>query len=285
MTGTNIAKIMKQCVILAPCLDVTPGLGDPPSGWRERLWMLSTWISAKPLTPSSILLEKLAAHGLDRCALPWVKDCLDGWAQRVMVNGVRSSWQLVTSGVPQGSVLGPVLFNILLMIWVKGSSLPLDDTKLDGSVHLLEGRETLQRDLDRLDQWTKAKGMKFNKAKCRVLHLVHKNPRQHCKLGAEWLESKSKKGPGGAGKHELIVCPGSQESQWHPDFPPVLELVRPHLEYCVQFWTTQYRKEEVQRRARELVKGLEHKSYEERLRELGLFMLEKRRLRGDLITL
>ena len=77
----------------------------------------------------STRLEKLAAHGLDRCSLCWLKNWLDSQALGVVANGVRSCWWPVTSDVPQGSVLGPALFNILTDPMADDSRMSFSKTK------------------------------------------------------------------------------------------------------------------------------------------------------------
>ncbi|RMC06634.1 hypothetical protein DUI87_16072 [Hirundo rustica rustica] len=274
-------KIMEQFILSAITQNLQDGQGIRPSqrGFRRGRSCLTNLISfydqvtrlvdvgkavdvvyldfskAFDTVSHSTLLDKLAACGLDRSTLCWVRNWLDGRAQRVVVNGAASSWGQSPVVSLRGLCWGQFCSIFLLMTWMKAWSLSLVNLQMTRSwerVDLLEGRRALQKDPEWLDRWAESNKMKFNESKRRILHFGHNNPLQRYRLGKVWLDSAQEERELGvlvtAAEHEPAVCPGGQEGQWHPGLgqewcdrsrevilPLYSALVRPHPECCVQF--------------------------------------------------
>lgn len=261
--------------------------------------------------PHQRLLQKLKNHGIQGNLWNWISEWLKGRKQRVCLGGCKSAWQPVLSGVPQGSVLGPVLFLIFIndldediVSWILKFA---DDTKIFGEVADSVTRDQLQADLNKLTLWSERWQMKFNVDKCKVMHIGSKNQNSTYMMnGKELQTTASEKDLGIIIMNSLKVSDqcmqaynrasrmlGMMRRTIKSRSPEILisiykSVVRPHLEYCVPAWSPQYIKdkdllERVQHRFTRMFSHLRELEYMDRLRILGLWTLEERRNRADII--
>ena len=142
--------------------------------------------------------------GIEGNVLQWITSFLSDRTQRVKVNNSHSLWTAVTSGVPQGSVLGPILFIIYIndfpVLLKNTCSLFADDAKLYGKVENNIDNQSLQDDLNNCTEWARTWLMEFNKKKCKVIHFGLKN--QHFEYhidGYSLTHTEEEKDLGGSG--------------------------------------------------------------------------------------
>ena len=265
--------------------------------------------------PHKRLIRKCEAFGIKGKLLKWLKAFVSGRRQRVTVNGAKSAWSEVCSGVPQGSVIGPILFVMFINDMPDGISnfvsLFADDTKLFGRSSTRSDVDSMQRDLQPLQAWSEQWNLRFNEAKCQTLYLGRNNNKNIYKMGSEQdpvelKETTAEKDLGitidndlSFSKHITLAVKKANQLVGmirrtftfldKVTFTKLFtSMVRPVLEYgnCVWSPSLQYHIkdiENVQRRATKLLPGMYNLEYEDRLKELNLPSLVFRQVRGDMI--
>ena len=261
--------------------------------------------------PHMRLMRKIESCGITGQVQRWIKSFLQGRRQRVRVGEAVSGWKKVTSGIPQGSVLGPTLFvlfiNDLPQVVESRVALFADDTKVFREIQSDEDREKLQQDIDELLIWSKKWQLPFNESKCKVMHYGKTNRKADYNLGGvQIVEVSEEKDLGvtfdqqlsfGTNASKVVAAANStlgliNRHFRHIETKPFMNLyktlVRPKVEYCMTVAQPVYKKdkekiERVQHRATKLVLGMENKEYSERLAELKLPSLEYRRKRADVM--
>ena len=260
-------------------------------------------------------LHKVKSYGIDGKIYSWLRDFLMLRKQQVVVNGTPSDKEDVISGVPQGSVLGPILFVIYindLIDRVKSDvKIFADDTKLFRRIDDTSDCILLQNDLTRLERWAEDWQMRFHPQKCEVLRIGKDHPPydytmkstdktyilnivdevkdlgvyvdSHLDFDRHCSEMVS--------KANRILGTVRRTFQ-HIDAVMMVQLykslIRPYLEYGVDVWSPSSKKninmiESIQRRATKMIPEISNKSYSERLQILKLPSLVYRRNRGDMI--
>ena len=263
--------------------------------------------------PHKHLIAKLKAIGIGGNLLAWLENWLKDRRQRVVINGKHSDWCKVLSGVPQGSVLGPIMFIIYINDLDDATSNIdvinkfADDTKIGHVICSEKDQQDMQKCLDNLCEWAHVWGMKFNEKKCSVIHFGRNNPQFDytmnniplCKsqeerdVGVKITSSlkSSKHCAEIASKANAILgqmCRSFHFRDRHVFLNLYKTYVRCQLEYCTPAWAPHTQREvdlleKVQERAVNMISGLKGKSYKDKLSEIHLMSLAERRERYDMI--
>jgi hypothetical protein len=269
--------------------------------------------------PHRRLLLKLPAYGIKGKILSWIKAFLTNRKQRVILEDCTSEWVEVLSGVPQGSVLGPLLFVIFINdlpdVVRNVIKLYADDSKILSVVNSQADQILLQKDLDRIVEWCATWLMFLSVRKCKVIKFGSKPNQYEFTIhdrqtdAVHVLEASNVERDLGVlissdlkWKHQVEAVAARanrilgmlKNTFQHKSVDLWKKLytvyVRPHLEFAIAVWNPNRigdasLLEKVQRRATKVPTSLRNLSYEERLVAFGLTKLEKRRERGDLIQL